>query len=375
VNCTIPSRRIHQLKNPNNKTGAHTIVEDIATLPVSTTGAFEFPNFIANKTGGNCLGLPGSSVKRIQVNNNRCTDRQVFFDATLTGDVCDSIRWNFDDPGKPDNRTNDVQIKRYFDTERIYYVECYLYYCNQIDTVRFELDMKAPPVLDLGNDTIICAGDLFGIGIELSYDSMKWADGTTAGPLRLAKPGTYSLTVYNGQCKTTDEITIKSHPEIWTALKAEYSICDIENEAVKLDAGKGFDAYRWIPTGDTTQWIIVQQIGEYMVIVDAFTGCSGDGKTRVKRACDIQIRIPNAFSPNNDGLNDVFRVYGDFIEHQTMKIYTLWGEQIWEESGLTTEWNGKDAPVGAYLYQIEVDGFHNKLPITLRKNGTVTLIR
>ncbi|MBO6517925.1 MAG: gliding motility-associated C-terminal domain-containing protein [Bacteroidia bacterium] len=371
----IPSRRIHQLQNPNAKTGGHPIVEDVATLVTGTNGAFEFPNFVANKTGGTCEGLPSPGNRSILVNNNRCIDKEVFFDASWTTDACDSIRWNFDDPGKPDNNTNDPQIRRYFDTERIYNVECYLFYCGEVDTVHFTIDMKAPPSINLGNDTTLCAGQLLGIGIELNYDSMRWRDGANPGPFRLVPPGTYALTVYNGQCAATDEITVDVYPDIWTELEAEYRICDLEQETVKLDAGAGFVSYKWTPTGDTTQWIIVQEIGEYIVIVDAFTGCTGDGRTIVKRTCDLDVFIPNSFSPNNDGLNDVFQIKAEFVEDQEMRIYNRWGEEIYHENDINAAWDGSAMPPGVYLYQIEVKGFQNKRPITLRKAGTVHLVR
>lgn len=367
-----PSRRIHRLDNPNAVGGGSRVTMDVASLPIGTNGAFEFPNFIHHKTGG-CDGVqPGTGT--IQVSDNRCTNNLVNIDALKLSVQVDSLRWNFDDPTKPDNRSNAPQISRYFSENRVYNVECYLYFCSFVDTVRITLDMKEPPVLDLGKDTIICAEATYGIGFEPAYDSIVWSDGSRA-PFRLASPGTYSATAYNGRCRTTDQIIIRSYPDIWTQLDAEYSICDLENEAVKLDAGKGFEAYKWMPTGDTTQWIIVQEIGEYVVIVDAFTGCSGSGTTTVKRICDLDVFIPNAFSPNNDGLNEVFRIYGEHLEYQHLQIYSLWGELLFDGEGTNVEWTGDNYPGGTYIYQATIEGFYNKIPTTVQRGGTVQLLK
>lgn len=367
-----PSRRIHVLKFPNSFGGGSRVTEDVATLPVGTNGAFEFPNFIHCWSKG-CDNKQIDDVL-ISVSDNRCTDRKVRFDISGVQGICDSLRWDFDDPGSPDNSSTSYTVERYFSEQRTYTVKCYIYFCDIVDTVRTEITMREKPVLNLGNDTTICADASISIGFEQNFDSIVWNDGSHA-PFRIARPGKYSATAYNGACITTDEIIISAYPDIWTALEAEYFICDIENEAVKLDAGPGFKRYQWIPTGETSQWIIVEQIGEYMVIVDAFTGCTGDGSTVVRRVCDLTYHIPNAFSPNNDNHNDVFRVNGEFIERQTISIFNRWGERIHYTEGANSYWDGQDSPVGAYFYQVEIEGFLNKRPVTIRKNGIVHLIR
>jgi len=86
--------------------------------------------------------------------------------------------------------------------------------------------------------------------------------------------------------------------------------------------------------------------------------------------------IPNAFTPNNDGLNDQFKAEGNIISGQSMKIFNQWGELIFETSTTGAGWDGthkgKAQPVGVYIYAIRLklaDGTE-----VLRK-GSVNLIR
>ena len=158
---------------------------------------------------------------------------------------------------------------------------------------------------------------------------------------------------------------------LWTALGEEYYICDLEKETTVLDAGKGFKKYKWTPTGDTTQWIIVSDLGEYIVIVDAFNGCQGEDRTVVKRRCDLEYHIPNAFTPNADGRNDLFRVNGENIESATLHIYNRWGEKFFEGS----EWDGNNAQNGVYFYTVTIKGFVKKVAATYNETGTIHLLR
>ncbi|RYD96929.1 MAG: T9SS type B sorting domain-containing protein, partial [Sphingobacteriales bacterium] len=89
-----------------------------------------------------------------------------------------------------------------------------------------------------------------------------------------------------------------------------------------------------------------------------------------------QIYIPNAFTPNNDGKNDVFLIYGNTIASAKMSVYTQWGQLIYQSDNVANGWDGTfrgvNQPVGVYVYMVEVqltDG------TSVVKKGTVTLLR
>ncbi|MBL0133365.1 MAG: gliding motility-associated C-terminal domain-containing protein [Chitinophagaceae bacterium] len=90
-----------------------------------------------------------------------------------------------------------------------------------------------------------------------------------------------------------------------------------------------------------------------------------------------QLDIPNAFSPNGDGINDLFhiRVTG-YFKLDGYKLFNRWGQLIFETKDITRDWdgryNGNPLPVGSYYWVIEgIDVKGEKL----RRTGSVTLLR
>ncbi len=101
-----------------------------------------------------------------------------------------------------------------------------------------------------------------------------------------------------------------------------------------MDAGEGLVNYKWISTGDTTQWINVAMVGEYLVVVKDFRGCNGNDGTKVKRRCPVKVYFPNAFTPNGDGLNDYYEPLGKDVTAFEMTIYNSWGQLVFKTSSI-----------------------------------------
>ena len=151
-----------------------------------------------------------------------------------------------------------------------------------------------------------------------------------------------------------------------------------EKEVIKLDAGEGFIAYKWTPTNDTTQWIMVKQVGDYFVKVTDNTGCIGDDNTKVKRKCGVILHVPNIFTPNNDGYNDVFLPVSSDVVSYELKVYNRWGQLVFTSADVGQGWdgtiNGKTGASDVYVYQITYQGYQNKVLKTFTKMGNVTLV-
>jgi gliding motility-associated-like protein len=91
----------------------------------------------------------------------------------------------------------------------------------------------------------------------------------------------------------------------------------------------------------------------------------------------VPFYIPNAFSPNNDGINDIFRIYGLYkYKNFSSIIYNRWGEVLFNSNDPKIGWNGlfmgEIVPNGHYLYSIE---FENQDGSKTIENGTILLIR
>ncbi len=89
-----------------------------------------------------------------------------------------------------------------------------------------------------------------------------------------------------------------------------------------------------------------------------------------------EIFVPNVFTPNGDGINDILLVYGNYIGSIQFRIFNQWGEMIFASGNISNGWNGthkgKQQPVGVYAYTLKVvlqDG------TVINKKGSINLIR
>jgi gliding motility-associated-like protein len=68
--------------------------------------------------------------------------------------------------------------------------------------------------------------------------------------------------------------------------------------------------------------------------------------------------VPNAFSPNGDGINDLFQVFTTGVKVFNLKVFDRWGELVYESDNLGSGWNGKYKGTlmepGVYVYLVNV---------------------
>jgi gliding motility-associated-like protein len=131
-------------------------------------------------------------------------------------------------------------------------------------------------------------------------------------------------------------------------------------------------------TGATTAGITIRHEGIYRLTVTNKQGCSTTESVRVSKDCYTD--IPNAFTPDGDGVNDYFfprQRLSSGISAFHMKVINRWGQVVFESSqtdgrGWDGRLNGKDQPAGVYLYFVETT-YHNS--ISEKYQGNVTLLR
>jgi gliding motility-associated-like protein len=251
----------------------------------------------------------------------------------------------------------------------------------------------APQLTFVRSDTSFCQGDDVTLNAtveEGGLNSLTWdfGDGGTqyVDVTNLTKsfdvPGVYTITATADYrvCQDsvfTKQILVKPIPLV--NLPKDTTLCYLESGFEVFDAINATNdaaTYLW-STGDTTQILAVKNPGHYglKVTVD---GCTGYDEIVVSKDC--YINIPNAFSPDGDGINDYFiprssetQNIGEF----KMTIYNRYGEVIFETNridgkGWDGRYNGKEQPLGVYVYSIQLE-FKNGHKENY--TGNVTLVR
>ncbi len=288
--------------------------------------------------------------------------------------TADSFRWEFGD-GKTSSLINPIHI---YDSVKSYVVTFTWYLCAIKFFITDTITMYQKPKIHIGNDTTLCAGVIFTLTGPSEAYKYEWNTGDTTRQIQVNKPNLYSLKASIGNCVVFDDIKIDFYPSLYTELGELYFICDKDKELIKLDPGEGYMQYKWTPTGDTTQWIIVGDLGDYFVVVKDFRGCSGEDGTTVQKRCPVTIYFPNAFTPNNDGINDTYQPKGSDVESFHIQIYNRWGEMVFESADLNYHWDGKvnksNAPDGVYYFIAEYSGYIQKRLKKFDTKGNFTLL-
>lgn len=115
---------------------------------------------------------------------------------------------------------------------------------------------------------------------------------------------------------------------------------------------------------------------QYTLTINYNKNCVATASITVLVTNNLEIYIPNAFTPNGDGNNDVFLIYGQGIKTVDLTIFNRWGEKVFDSGSQFIGWDGtykgELQNPGVYSYNAQIYFLDNK---TIRKTGSVTLIR
>ncbi len=118
----------------------------------------------------------------------------------------------------------------------------------------------------------------------------------------------------------------------------------------------------------------------YTVLSEDSKGCTAIDSVRINYTCicdDPFIFIPNAFTPNDDGLNDTYNVVteDELVEDMYLAVYNRWGELVFQTTSLSNSWdgyhNGDLVNPDVYAYYVRIKCFGNEEEFTKRGNVTV----
>ncbi len=236
------------------------------------------------------------------------------------------------------------------------------------------------PLIQVEGNLAFCQGSSVTLTAP-SADGVRWSNGSTDQSIVVNQSGEYWLQMEVNGCLSpvSDMLEIMVSPDFNLNLTSDITICTgFEELTLQPQVDEPDVDYLW-SDGSTFSTLVVTQAGEYWL--DASNGvCEKDRiYVKVKHACYPKVYIPNAFSPNDDGINDTFEVIGIRMISFKMQIFNKWGLLLFETNSLNKQWNGKykaqDVPSGGYTYKIIYSGEDENGPIEFVKRGNFKLLR
>lgn len=267
--------------------------------------------------------------------------------------------------------------------------------CTTLDSVLvtaqgpagFSINPKSPA---------ICIGDSILLTIQVNNgapgDGWLWISAigqqNPVGQSVLVAPGQstiYKAVGYDRLCRKSDtvavEVTVRPDPVV--KLEKSNDIGCVLGTAMLTATGG--NRYSWSPTGTLSDSTISDPVvsteitTEYYVRVTGENGCSTIDSILVsvsKTADNAGFPVPNAFTPNGDGVNDCFGIkYWGYVGKFEMSVFNRWGERVFFSENPDQCWDGtfkgQPQPAGTYVYRIVASALCGNAV----KSGTVILIR
>ncbi|MFN8238348.1 MAG: gliding motility-associated C-terminal domain-containing protein [Chitinophagales bacterium] len=270
--------------------------------------------------------------------------------------------------------------------------------CTAADVVLVDVD-TTKPVTDAGIDkTLTCVVKSVSIGTTaVAGNTYQWSPAAGLNNTAAAQPvanavGTYSIVVTktaNG-CKDSDRVnvTIDTITPLADAGPDQTLICININTTQSVTLGIAPIAnmsYAWTPadlvSDNTAAQPSTNTSGTYAVTVtNDINGCKAHDTTVIdSEDCFCDFYVPSAFSPNNDGVNDLFFAFinCDKFNDFSFSIFNRWGELVFKTNDITLGWDGifKGEPQQVDSYEWVVEYFDVLRNKRIFKKGIVTLLR
>jgi gliding motility-associated-like protein len=243
--------------------------------------------------------------------------------------------------------------------------------CAAGDTLK--VVYQPAPVVNLGNDTTLCEGQTLLLNAYNDNASYLWQDGSTAPSQLVKKPGIYFITANIDNCVASDSIAVDYKALPHFSLGRDTLLC--EGESYVLSPVITTNALLLWQDGSTGRSFTASKEGVYFLVATNECGSYTDSIMITTSFCNII--MPTAFTPNADGLNDIFKVKYPFpVKEFHLMVYNRWGNKVFEANKINEGWDGsyKGEPSiqGSYVWVISFVDVNNK-PAQLK--GIVTLLR
>lgn len=232
--------------------------------------------------------------------------------------------------------------------------------CFISDTI--DVAARPSPVVELGPDTSLCAYQSIRLDASFPGATYQWNTGATTAVINGFADGIYKVKATLNGCSTVDSVTIGALPMPVANAGKDLQIFEGGNVRLQPVSHANNAGYRWSPAATLSNATIADPLAspiittEYTLQVTSTDGCLAEDKVIVM--VYPYLKIPNAFSPNGDNINDIWRIdnIGEYPEAR-VQVFNRYGQEVFFSKGYRTPWdgtfNGKPLSPATYYYIIE----------------------
>ncbi|MDA9328917.1 PKD domain-containing protein, partial [Flavobacteriales bacterium] len=234
-------------------------------------------------------------------------------------------------------------------------------------------------------DKIICEGTAITLGPDAGFESYEiyWLSNVASFEIEVTETGAYSSVIQSEFCKDTFMVNvakIDTPDAVIIDLYGGGVYCfELESTALRIGSEEANISYDWIDFGRAEEVEIVAA-GDYQVTASN-DYCTSNYTHTIQEYCTGKLFIPNSFTPNNDGINDVFKPMSNgHVDDFDFRVYNRWGDLIFQTNRLDEGWDGRlrnnIVLIDVFVYKIsyqylsEKGGFEKEELV-----GTVTVLK
>lgn len=249
-----------------------------------------------------------------------------------------------------------------------------------LDSVYAAVTVQPLPIIAVGTVNPACPGTSVTM-TATSTSPISWSSGGVGASETIVVTSTqYFYATATNACGTaTDSVLVTALPT--PVIDAGDDVIISLGSSTNLEASGGI-SYSWSPSSGLSCTNCASPVASptsttiYEVIGTNANGCSASNQVTVTVEDNPVVWLPDAFSPNGDGYNDVFQVYGSGIEEMMLRVFDRWGNLVFESNDQSMGWDGsyKGGPLGRATFGYTLSGKFNN-GNTFEQAGNVTLMR
>jgi gliding motility-associated-like protein len=300
-----------------------------------------------------------------------CLNEQIQFENTSTYDQTETpvFSWDFGD-GTFSSVKNPSHTYAESGTFKVILEVGYSNTTTCTDT--YEATLSIAPFLDLkimaNGESIpnglfnLCDGNTAELSVNAQNGQVEWSTGETTAKISIKDAGIYSvISGKNTGCSSSDEIEAVLVDNVQLVITSGSQ--RIESGSSAQLGAEGADFYLWDPADDLDDPNIPNPLASPLVTTDYTVlgwnsaGCEKSEMVTVyvDEKISIPVDAPKAFTPNGDGMNDIWVIKNiDVYESCPIRIFNRRGQNVYEAATYNNDWdgilNGKELPEGAYYY-------------------------